>query len=132
MKRIIGLIIIQLLVGALITTNAQSGFDGLNAENISAVRIIKQSDMGFTDERNINDEKEINRIIYYLKKYNYQELGLEKLNNARMDNSWRYQIVLNGWREDVYLFDEKVFIGNVAFKLPPGMIREFDKVFQDL
>jgi len=132
MKKASGLLFIQLLIGTLFTTYAQSRIDGLNAKDIYAVRIIQQSDMGSTDERNINAEEDIKRIVYYLKKYNYRDLGLEEINDASFDKKWRYQIILNGWRDEVYIFENKVFIGKSSYRLPPGMIREFDRIFRDL
>ena len=35
---------------------------------------------------------------------------------------WKYQIIFNGWRDEIYLFEDKVTIGRSAFRLPPGMI----------
>ncbi|MFC2126017.1 hypothetical protein ACFLU5_14535 [Bacteroidota bacterium] len=128
-----GIITLIFIVGTYISAVAQSQMNNLIPEDIWSIRIIQQSVMGFTDERNISAEEDIKRIVYYLKKYDYRDLGLEEIGGAYDDKKdWKYQIILNGWRDEVYIFGDRIFIGKSVFKLPPGMIREFDRIFRDL
>ena len=115
------------------SASGQSRIGGLDPDDIYSIRIIKQSEMGFTDERTVSAESDIQNIVYYLKKYDYRDMGIEEIGTSH-DNplDWKYQIILNGWRDEIYLFDDKVFIGKSAFQLPAGMIREFDRIFRDL
>ena len=103
------LIILYFLFGAYLSIYAQSRIDGLDAEEIYSIRIIQQSDMGFTDERNISAPEDINRIVSYLKRYNYRDIGLEEINDVSDDRmNWKYQIIFNGWRDEIYIFKDKV------------------------
>ncbi len=133
MKATTGLITIIFVLGAFTSVGAQSRIDGLNAEDIYSIRVIQQSNMGFTDERNISAPEDVKRIVTYLKKYDYRDLGLEEIDDVSDDKmGWKYQIIFNGWRDEIYLFEDKVTIGRSAFRLPPGMIGEFDRIFRDL
>ncbi len=133
MKATTGLITIIFVLGAFTSVGAQSRIDGLYAEEIYSIRVIQQSNMGYTDERNISAPEDVNRIVNYLKKYDYRDFGLDEIDDVSGNKmAWKYQIIFNGWRDEVYIFDDKVFIGKSAFKLPPGLIREFDRIFRDL
>lgn len=133
MKKSTGLITVIFSLAVLSRLNAQSTINGLSADDIRSIRIIQQSSWGFTDDRGITDEKNIRQIIYYLKKYDYQDFGLQELDNVPNDMSeWKYRIIFDGWRDEIFLYDDKVSIGESVFRLPPGMIREFDSLFRDL
>ena len=110
--------------------SAQSGLDDLNANDIYSIRIIQQSNTGITDEKNITRDEDIKEIVDIIKKYDYRDFGIEDIGDTyNQSTNWRYRIVFEWWSDEIYLFDEKIHIGKSAFRLPPGMIREFDRFF---
>ena len=67
MKVLLCFIILALFTAGY-SASGQSRIEGLDPDDIFSIRIIKQSDMGFTDERTVRVESDIKNIVYYLKK----------------------------------------------------------------
>lgn len=104
----------------------------LTADSLNHVTIQVRNGGGLPETKTVNDCQAIARIVEFLQ-------GMELTTPARGDtlsppdrDDWRFHIVLNGYFDQVFLFDRQVFIGKSVYGITPATLVEFRRLYSEL
>ncbi len=121
-------IYIGLIIHAFILAG-NSRFNTLETDSISSVTIRTHSQSGEILNKQIENVKQIDSIISFLKDMEIQVP--EQIEDAYPDDSeeWVFHIQLNGYFDQVYIFQNTVFIGKSAYQIRPQILSTFRQLY---
>ncbi|MFH1853405.1 MAG: hypothetical protein ABIA75_13785 [Candidatus Neomarinimicrobiota bacterium] len=126
------LLVLALALPLLADPAENSRLADLNADSLNHVTIQVRNGGGLPETKTVNDCQAIARIVEFLQ-------GMELTTPAGGDTTytldhddWRFHIVLNGYYDQVFLFDRRAFIGKSVYGIKPATLAEFHRLYSEL
>ncbi|MFC2110918.1 hypothetical protein ACFLQ5_00545 [Bacteroidota bacterium] len=110
---------------------AQNRISTWDTEKITSIQVEFKTISNEKKLEIFNTKQEIDKIISFLKAVEFKEFGDSNIDIQKNKNNWKYKIIFEGQRDQIYLFDNFAFIGKTSFLIENKVIDDFKKLIEE-
>ena len=109
---------------------SQNRINTWEVEKITSIQVDFKTTNSENKKEIFDTKSEINQIVSFLKAVEFKEFGESNIDTQAKKNTWKYKIIFQGLRDQVFLFDDFAFIGKTSFLIDHKVIDDFGKLIQ--
>ena len=130
MKKLILLFIAILFI--MTSAISQTKLNKWDIEKIPSIKIEIQTPDFKIKTAEFSEKEQIEKIMTYLLAVEFKSPEGSDINFDEKKYEWRYRIICEGQRDQVYLFKEFAFIGKSTYVVDKAVLKDFKKLVNSL
>ena len=111
---------------------SQNRIHNWEIEKITSIQIEIKSSNNEKAVKLLKTRQEIDLVMSFLKNVEFSDLNGSSAKSRENKGEWRFKIIFQGQRDQVWLFDNFAFIGKTTFLIDKNVVRDFSKLLEKL